>query len=123
MLSAPRNRVAITHLRFPTGWQSGSSSKGVKPGQPPVIAGKTTLLNILAGQLPQNPRLTLSGVITVNGVPIDRSSHGQGYVQQEDIFYSQLTVKRVSQLICCQRVHERLMSLGQVTGRPLAVQA
>jgi ABC-type Mn2+/Zn2+ transport system ATPase subunit len=60
---------------------------------PSARAGKTTLLNTLAGQLPQNPLLTLSGFITVNGVPVDRSAHGQGYVQQEDIFYSQLTVK------------------------------
>ena len=67
----------------------------------PVFAGKTTLLNILAGQLPQIPQMTLSGVIVVNGVPINRSSHGQGYVQQEDIFYSQLTVKRVFQPFSC----------------------
>ena len=69
-----------------------------------LLAGKTTLLNILAGQLPQNPQLTLCGSITVNGVPISRSTHGQGYVQQEDIFYSQLTIKCVPSPTCnCKR--------------------
>ena len=65
-----------------------------------VFVGKTTLLNVLAGQLPQNQRLTLSGAVNVNGVPIAHSTHGQGYVQQEDIFYSQLTVKCVAHLAC-----------------------
>lgn len=56
-------------------------------------AGKTTLLNALAGQLPRNKELSLSGAISMNGVGVGASQHGQGYVQQEDIFFSQLTVK------------------------------
>ena len=56
-------------------------------------AGKTTLLNALAGQLPMNASLTLSGSISVNGISREGSHHRQGYVQQEDIFFSQLTVK------------------------------
>lgn len=59
----------------------------------PSGAGKTTLLNALAGQVPVSKRMTLTGSVTVNGVPITESHHRQGYVQQEDIFYSQLTVR------------------------------
>jgi ABC-type multidrug transport system ATPase subunit len=59
----------------------------------PSGAGKTTLLAALAGQVPVSQRMRLSGSVTVNGTPIDRSGHRQGYVQQEDIFYSQLTVR------------------------------
>jgi ABC-type multidrug transport system ATPase subunit len=59
----------------------------------PSGAGKTTLLAALAGQVPVSQRMRLSGSVTVNGVPIDRAGHRQGYVQQEDIFYSQLTVR------------------------------
>jgi len=107
-LHAVRNDGFLQHpgrnTLVPAWWVSklsccGSASDAVQPERHPMIAGKTTLLNILAGQLPQNAQLTLSGVITVNGVPIERSSHGQGYVQQEDIFYSQLTVKRVLRLL------------------------
>lgn len=55
--------------------------------------GKTTLLNTLAGQLPRSAALQLRGTVTVNGVSMETSHHRQGYVQQEDIFFSQLTVK------------------------------
>ena len=37
--------------------------------------------------------LTLSGVVTVNGRPQDRARVRQAYVQQQDLFYSQLTVR------------------------------
>lgn len=58
-----------------------------------AAAGKTTLLNALAGQLPRSSALALHGAISVNGVSVEASQHRQGYVQQEDIFFSQLTVK------------------------------
>ncbi|KAK9828034.1 hypothetical protein WJX81_003580 [Elliptochloris bilobata] len=58
----------------------------------PSGGGKTTLLNALAGQLPAAAGLTLSGVVTVNGRPRDAARVRQAYVQQEDLFYSQLTV-------------------------------
>jgi len=61
----------------------------------PSGAGKTTLLNTLAGNVPVSQHMSLRGSVTVNGVPIDRASQRQGYVQQEDIFYSQLTVRSV----------------------------
>ena len=59
----------------------------------PSGSGKTTLLNALAGQVPASSRLTLWGRIHVNGTPQQQSSHAQGYVQQEDVFFSQLTVR------------------------------
>lgn len=59
----------------------------------PSGAGKTILLNTLAGNVPVSKRMTLAGSVTLNGVPIGEAGHRQGYVQQEDIFYSQLTVR------------------------------
>eukprot|EP00197_Chlamydomonas_leiostraca_P006364 CAMPEP_0202866206 /NCGR_PEP_ID=MMETSP1391-20130828/7260_1 /ASSEMBLY_ACC=CAM_ASM_000867 /TAXON_ID=1034604 /ORGANISM="Chlamydomonas leiostraca, Strain SAG 11-49" /LENGTH=699 /DNA_ID=CAMNT_0049546135 /DNA_START=95 /DNA_END=2194 /DNA_ORIENTATION=- len=58
----------------------------------PSGSGKTTLLNALAGQVPCSTSITLSGSLTINGQPSTESNHRQGYVQQEDVFYSQLTV-------------------------------
>lgn len=58
----------------------------------PSGSGKTSLLNALAGQVPQNSKITLRGRITVNGEAASESNHKQAYVQQEDIFYSQMTV-------------------------------
>lgn len=59
----------------------------------PSGSGKTTLLNCLAGQLDKNTAIRLTGYITANDTPIQASAHRQGYVQQEDLFYSQLTVR------------------------------
>jgi ABC-type multidrug transport system ATPase subunit len=56
-------------------------------------SGKTTLLTSLAGQLPAAKGMELHGVITVNGKPHATSTHRQAFVAQEDIFYSQLTVR------------------------------
>lgn len=56
-------------------------------------SGKTTLLTALAGQLPASPGMQLHGIIRVNGRPHTRSHHRQGFVAQEDVFYSQLTVR------------------------------
>ena len=57
-------------------------------------AGKTTLLNCLAGQLPFNKGLEFTGHISVNGIPAGDSRHSQAYIQQDDVFYSQLTVRQ-----------------------------
>ncbi|GJP49320.1 hypothetical protein CLOM_g8545 [Closterium sp. NIES-68] len=59
----------------------------------PSGSGKTTLLNTLAGQLPKSSKIALYGSIRANGVPIADSWHKQVYVRQEDIFFSQLTVR------------------------------
>ena len=67
----------------------------VQPATPKCTAGsgKTTLLNSLAGQVPRQERMNLSGRVLVNDIPSSHAGHRQGYVQQEDLFYSQLTVK------------------------------
>mmetsp|Transcript_12161 Transcript_12161/g.29463 ORF Transcript_12161/g.29463 Transcript_12161/m.29463 type:complete len:707 (-) Transcript_12161:415-2535(-) len=66
----------------------------------PSGSGKTSLLNTLAMQVPANKRLTLVGALTANGGAVGRGGGGSGvathrtaYVQQEDVFYSQLTVE------------------------------
>ncbi|GJP35127.1 hypothetical protein CLOM_g19643 [Closterium sp. NIES-68] len=62
----------------------------------PSGSGKTTLLNTLAGQLPKSSKIALYGSIRANGVPIADSWHKQVYAgvwRQEDIFFSQLTVR------------------------------
>ncbi|CAG9467340.1 unnamed protein product [Pedinophyceae sp. YPF-701] len=59
----------------------------------PSGSGKTTLLNALAGQVPFTKGMKLVGEVTVNGTPLQDAHHRVGYVQQEDIFFSQLTVR------------------------------
>ncbi|KAL6969919.1 ABC transporter G member 7, variant 3 [Sarracenia purpurea var. burkii] len=59
----------------------------------PSGSGKTTLLNVLAGQIVASPRLHLSGLLEVNGRPISNRSYKFAYVRQEDLFFSQLTVR------------------------------
>ncbi|GAY54669.1 hypothetical protein CUMW_158550 [Citrus unshiu] len=91
----------------------------------PSGSGKTTLLNVLAGQLMASPRLHLSGLLEVNGKPssnkaykyvfMEKSSRSKmdvfvircsarcsycrfAYVRQEDLFFSQLTVRETLSL-------------------------
>ena len=65
----------------------------------PSGSGKTTLLNSLAGQLLKSKGLRLEGRVHVNG----KAAHGdellklkKAYVRQEDIFYTQMTVRETS---------------------------
>ncbi|KAK6931010.1 ABC transporter-like, ATP-binding domain [Dillenia turbinata] len=74
-----------------------------KPGRLMAImgpsgSGKTTLLNVLAGQLMASPRLHLSGLLEVNGRPAANKSYKYAYVRQEDLFFSQLTVRETLSL-------------------------
>ncbi|PSR84970.1 ABC transporter G family member protein [Actinidia chinensis var. chinensis] len=64
----------------------------------PSGSGKTTLLNVLAGQTVASPRLHLSGLLEVNGRPISNRSFKFAYVRQEDLFFSQLTVRETLSL-------------------------
>ncbi|KAF6138891.1 hypothetical protein GIB67_025620 [Kingdonia uniflora] len=64
----------------------------------PSGSGKTTLLNVLAGQLGASKRLHLSGVIEVNGRPRSGKDYKLAYVRQEDLFFSQLTVRETLSL-------------------------
>ncbi|KAJ0962755.1 hypothetical protein J5N97_027877 [Dioscorea zingiberensis] len=74
-----------------------------KPGRLLVImgpsgSGKTTLLNVLAGQLAASPRLHLTGHLDVNGKPRSSGNFKIAYVRQEDLFFSQLTVRETLSL-------------------------
>ncbi|KAH7366449.1 hypothetical protein KP509_18G078800 [Ceratopteris richardii] len=64
----------------------------------PSGSGKTTLLNVLAGQLSASSRLKLTGHLYVNGKPFVSSTHKVAYVRQEDLFFSQLTVRETLSL-------------------------
>ncbi|CAM0878842.1 unnamed protein product [Alopecurus aequalis] len=64
----------------------------------PSGSGKTTLLNVLAGQLAASPSLHLSGYLYVNGVPVSQDGYKIAFVRQEDIFFSQLTVRETLSL-------------------------
>lgn len=64
----------------------------------PSGSGKTTLLNVLAGQLSASPQLHLSGLLVVNGMPSTQTAYKYAYVRQEDIFFSQLTVRETLSL-------------------------
>eukprot|EP00850_Spirogloea_muscicola_P021683 SM000258S09099 [mRNA] locus=s258:40817:44791:+ [translate_table: standard] len=73
-------------------------SGGAQPGRllaimGPSGSGKTTLLNTLAGQLPRSGKMRLRGRLLIDGVPVQQARLRQAYVRQEDIFYSQLTVR------------------------------
>jgi len=59
----------------------------------PSGSGKTTLLNALAGQLPYTKKMHLEGYITANGQAIPVPGIRSGFVAQEDLFFSQMTVK------------------------------
>ncbi|KAI3996199.1 hypothetical protein MKX01_022693 [Papaver californicum] len=64
----------------------------------PSGSGKTTLLNVLAGQLANASRLHLSGILQLNGRPILSKHFKFAYVRQEDLFFSQLTVRETLSL-------------------------
>lgn len=59
----------------------------------PSGSGKTTLLSTLAGQLPYNKGIRLEGYITANGDRFPSPKIRSGFVAQEDLFFSQMTVK------------------------------
>ena len=62
----------------------------------PSGSGKTSLLNALAAQTPADRRLRLSGAVTANGVAVDGGDAHRArvaYVRQQDVFYSELTVR------------------------------
>nr|GEW17231.1 ABC transporter G family member 7 [Tanacetum cinerariifolium] len=64
----------------------------------PSGSGKTTLLNVLAGQTTASPRLHLSGLLEVNGQSTSNKAFKFAYVRQEDLFFSQLTVRETLSL-------------------------
>lgn len=64
----------------------------------PSGSGKTTLLNVLAGQLMASPQLHLSGLLEVNDQKISKNAYKFAYIRQEDLFFSQLTVRETLSL-------------------------
>ncbi|KAK9792241.1 hypothetical protein WJX73_003742 [Symbiochloris irregularis] len=70
----------------------------------PSGSGKTTLLNALAGQVPQTKRMALKGNISINGEPQQSAARRQGYVQQDDIFFSQMTVRETLSMAAALRM-------------------
>ncbi|MBA0676895.1 hypothetical protein Goari_018341, partial [Gossypium aridum] len=64
----------------------------------PSGSGKTTLLNVLASQILASPRLALSGLLEFNGRPNSTKAYKFAYVRQEDLFFSQLTVRETLSL-------------------------
>jgi ABC-type multidrug transport system ATPase subunit len=77
-------------MKIIPGWQKINV---LRPSHPLPCAGKTTLLNTLAGQLPYSKHLRLRGSVTANGAPVPAPGVRSGFVAQEDLFYSQLTVR------------------------------
>jgi len=62
----------------------------------PSGSGKTSLLNALAGQTPYDVKLRVTGALAFNGVAVDGGdAHRErvAYVRQQDVFYSELTVR------------------------------
>ncbi|XP_051149198.1 ABC transporter G family member 7 [Andrographis paniculata] len=64
----------------------------------PSGSGKTTLLNVLAGQIVASPRIHLSGLLEINGRPFSNKTYKYAFVRQEDLFFSQLTVRETLSL-------------------------
>lgn len=64
----------------------------------PSGSGKSTLLNSLSGRLQASPSISLHGNVTFNGNPLDRSKLPIAYVTQEDLFFTQLTVRETLDL-------------------------
>ena len=63
----------------------------------PSGSGKTTMLNALAGNVKDKGKAKLVGTLLCNGVQCGGAAQVEGlrlaYVQQEDIFYTQMTVR------------------------------
>ena len=67
----------------------------------PSGSGKTSLLNALAAQVPKSGRISLCGTLRHNATSVGEDTRRNrrllndtvAYVQQQDVFYSQLTVR------------------------------
>jgi ABC-type multidrug transport system ATPase subunit len=74
----------------------------------PSGSGKSSLLNALVSCTAVTKGMTLSGELLINGVPPQASGIRVGYVQQTDLFYSQMTVREVLQMEAALRLPRSL---------------
>ena len=92
-------------------------SGAAKPGRllaimGPSGSGKTSLLNALAAQVPRSKRLTLRGTLRHDDVSVGKDTRRNrkrlndavAYVQQQDVFYSQLTVRETLETAAAMRM-------------------
>ena len=71
----------------------------------PSGSGKTSLLNALAQRTPVTSLMTLSGRLHINGRdPGAAGAPRAGYVPQEDLFYSQMTVQETLDMVATLRL-------------------
>jgi ABC-type branched-subunit amino acid transport system ATPase component len=59
-------------------------------------------------QVPKSNKLKLVGRLTVNGKPLSAVATRVAYVQQDEIFYSQMTVRETLELTATLRLPKRL---------------
>ena len=79
-------------------------------------AGKSTLMNAIAGQVPASKRVVLRGRVLANGVDVREHRPRIAYVQQKDVFYSQLSVRETLAMAARLRL-PRAMSEAERQGR------
>ena len=70
----------------------------------PSGSGKTTLLTALSGRVPQCKNMTLRGSVLINGTPLADYATPIGYVPQDDMFYSQMTVRETLTMTAALRL-------------------
>jgi len=64
----------------------------------PSGAGKTTLLTALARKIPIGEGIHVQGKVLVNGAPLRDAEYSYGFVRQESLFFSHLTVRETIEL-------------------------
>eukprot|EP00270_Netrium_digitus_P009741 TRINITY_DN2981_c0_g1_i1.p1 TRINITY_DN2981_c0_g1~~TRINITY_DN2981_c0_g1_i1.p1 ORF type:complete len:753 (-),score=269.12 TRINITY_DN2981_c0_g1_i1:256-2514(-) len=74
----------------------------------PSGAGKTTLLLAIAGRLQKSKKIQLTGRVLLNGAPRSISSPRQVFVPQDDMFFSQLTVRETLVLAAKMQLPEKM---------------
>ena len=72
----------------------------------PSGAGKTTLLSALAGQLPKNKHMRLTGRLGYTRGAAARGPPRLGFVTQDDTFFTELTVRETLALAAALRLPE-----------------
>lgn len=94
-------------------------SGAARPGRVLALAGpsgsgKTSLLTALAGRLPKSSKMTLSGDMAMNGQDVRACGVDAAFVPQEDLFFSQLTVRETLELAARMRLPGSVAEEGKV---------